>query len=351
MVEAIGRFADRKMRQVCRDADEEKQIPAELIQAGWEFGILSSTIPAHYGGFGEYSVLTGALAMEALAFGDLAITLNMTAPSLFAIPILLFGMESQKGSYLPRCCLDRPPKLTAALSEPTIQFDPRCLTATAHRENDVYHLNGSKSLVPLADEAEKILVYANERGQTQAFIVDRFSEGLKISGREKLMGINALPTYRFEMVDCQIPAEQKLGGDLGADFDQILDHSRVALAAAAVGVAKAGYEYAREYAKIRVQFGEAIAQRQSIAFMLAEMAIEVDAARLLVWEAAWKLDTGRDINCEATIMKYYVDKMVMKVADGVVQILGGYGYMREFPAELWLRNARGFASFDGLAMV
>lgn len=351
MVEAIERFADRKMRQAYREADEEQQIPAELIQAGWEFGILPSTIPVQYGGFGEYSVMTGALAMEALAAGDLAITLNMTAPSLFAIPLMLFGTELQKESYLPRCCLERPPKMTAAITEPTIQFDPRCLETTARGENDVYYLSGVKSVVPLANEAEKILVYANESGLTQAFIVDRLSEGLNIVSQEKLMGIKAMPTYRLEMVDCQIPADHKLGGDYGVEYDQILNHSRVALAAAAVGVAKAGYEYAREYAKNRVQFGEPIAQRQSIAFMLAEMAIEVDAARLLVWEAAWKLDLGRDINREATLLKYYVDNMVMKVADGVVQILGGYGYTREFPAELWLRNARGFASFDGLAMI
>ncbi len=351
MVEAIERFADRKMRQVYRDADEEQQIPAELIQAGWEFGILSSTIPVHYGGFGEYSVLTGALAMEALAAGDLAIALSLTVPSLFAIPLMLFGSELQKDSYLPRCCLERPPNMTAALTEPSIQFDPRCLELTARRESDVYYLSGIKSVVPLADEAEQILVYANESGSTQAFIVDRYSEGLKIASREKLMGIKALPTYRLVMADCPIPADQKLGGDHGVEYDQILNHSRVALAAAAVGVAKAGYKYACEYAKNRVQFGEAIARRQSIAFLLAEMAIEVDAARLMVWEAAWKLDLGMDINREATLMKYYVDNMVMKVTDGVVQILGGYGYTREFPAELWLRNARGFASFDGLAMV
>ena len=137
---------------------------------------------------------------------------------------------------------------------------------------------------------------------------------------------------------------------MGSDPRLLLSHSRVALGAAAVGVARAGYEYALEYAKQRVQFGEPIAHRQSIAFMLADMATEIDEARLLVWETAWLLDQGRDATQTATIMKQQVDRMVVQVADRAVQILGGYGYIREYPVELWLRNARGFAAFDGLAM-
>ncbi len=350
MVQSIGRFAQEKMRQVFREADEEEKVPDDLLQSGWDFGILSSAIPLQYGGFGEYSVLTGVLAFEELAYGDLAIALNLMTPSVFAVPIMLSGTDGQKQRYLPYCCSEHPPRLTAALTEPRIQFDPRCPETVAQRENGTYYLNGVKSLVPLALEAENFLVYANEGGMTQAFVLDRHSEGLAVLEKEKLMGIHALPMFRLKLEDCPVKPEQKLGGKSGIDFDEILNHSRVALAAAAVGVARAGYEYSREYAKNRIQFGEAVARRQSIAFMLAEMAIEIDAARLLVWEAAWKLDLGLKINQEATLMKYYVDRMVMKVADSAVQILGGYGYSREFPVELWLRNARGFASFDGLAM-
>ena len=149
--------------------------------------------------------------------------------------------------------------------------------------------------------------------------------------------------------NCRIPAGGRLGGDDGIDFDLILNHSRVALGAAAVGVARAAFEYARDYAKQRVQFGEPIAHRQSIAFMLADMAMDVDGARLMVWEAAWQLDQGQDATRACTVMKQYVDDMVLRVADAAVQTLGGYGYIREYPVELWLRNARGFATFDGLA--
>ncbi len=130
-----------------------------------------------------------------------------------------------------------------------------------------------------------------------------------------------------------------------------MNHSRIALGAAAVGVARAGYEYALDYAKQRVQFGEPIAHKQSIAFMLADMATDIDEARLLVWEAAWQMDQGNDITRDAALMKQRVDDIVVQVADRALQILGGYGYIREYPVELWLRNARGFASFDGLAIV
>jgi alkylation response protein AidB-like acyl-CoA dehydrogenase len=165
------------------------------------------------------------------------------------------------------------------------------------------------------------------------------------------MGIKALPTFLVTMNDVRVPAANKLGGEAGINFVDLLNHSRVALGAAAVGVARASYEYARDYAKQRVQFDEPIAHRQSIAFMLADMATEVDEARLMVWEAAWKIDQGQDPTKEAAVMKYHIDRMVLTVADRAVQVLGGYGYIREYPVELWLRNARGFASFDGLAMI
>jgi alkylation response protein AidB-like acyl-CoA dehydrogenase len=351
LLDAIGRFAEGPMRKVYRDAEEEREIPANVLQAGWEFGLIPSALPQDYGGLGEYSVVTGALAMEAFAYGDLAITLNMAAPGLVAYPLLLAGTEAQQAVYLPRFAEDRPPHMTAALIEPHVQFDPYRLKSTAVREGDGYVLNGVKSVVPLAEGAELVLVYADEDGRTQAFLVPGDSPGLAVGPRERLMGVSALPTYALRLEGCRVPAENRLGGDQGVDFGLILNHSRVALGAMAVGLAKAAYDYARDYAKNRVQFGEPVAHRQSIAFMLAEMAIDVDAARLLVWEAAWHLDRGHDATRDAAVMKHFVDDMVVRTADRALQTLGGYGYIREFPAELWLRNARGFASFDGLAIV
>jgi alkylation response protein AidB-like acyl-CoA dehydrogenase len=356
LADAINRLSNERIRKVFRDADEEGHIPADVVRAGWEMGLIPSSIPEAYGGFGEHSAVTGAIAMEEFAFGDLAVTFNIAAPGLVAIPVLLAGTDAQKETYLPQFCEETPPAMTAALTEPVIRFDPYKLGTKAVREGDSgvgdsYLLNGVKTMVPLADTADQILVYAQEDGRTQAFFVPHDTEGLEIGPREKLMGIRALPVHRLTLTDCRIPAENKLGGEQGIEFGRILNHSRVALGAAAVGLARAGYEYAREYAKNRIQFDEPIAHRQSIAFMLAEMAIDVDAARLLVWEAAWKLDQGQDATREATVMKNYIDHIVLNVADRSVQTLGGYGYIREFPAELWLRNARGFAAFDGMAIV
>ncbi|HUS93640.1 MAG TPA: acyl-CoA dehydrogenase family protein [Patescibacteria group bacterium] len=351
LVEAIEKFAANQMRKVYREAEEEGIIPGHLRQSGWDFGLLPAGIPEQYGGFGEYSVVTAALAAEAMAFGDLAISLAIATPALVGIPLLLSGTEVQKERYLPMFCEESPPSVTAAIIEPTIQYDPRELKTTADHLDGGYVLNGEKSLVPLASEADLILVYANENGNTQAFLVPGDADGLILGSADQLMGLRALPIYNISLQDCYVPAANKLGEEEGISFDLILNHSRVALAASAVGLANAAAVYARQYAKERIQFDEPIAHRQSIAFMLAEMAIEVDSARLMVWETAWKLDRGEDATKEATLMKQYVDQAVLRVADSTVQILGGYGYIREYPAELWLRNARGFSSFDGLAIV
>ena len=351
LTDAIARYANERMRKVFRDAEEDGRIPPEVVQAGWELGILPTGLPEAYGGFGEYTTLTGVLASEELAWGDLAIALNVMVPNLVAIPVMLAGTEAQKEAYLPQFCEDKMPAMTAALTEPIVKFDPYRLKTTAVRDGDDYVLNGTKTAVPLAETAELILVYANEDDQTQAFLVPADVAGLVIDKKARLMGIKALPTSMITLSDCRIPAENKLGGDEGIDFSLLLNHSRVALAAAAVGVARAGYEYALDYAKQRVQFGEPIAHKQSIAFMLADMATDIDEARLMVWETAWQMDRGEDVTRDAALMKQRIDDVVVQVADRALQVLGGYGYIREYPVELWLRNARGFVSFDGLAIV
>lgn len=347
----IRRFSEERVRKVFRESEEEATVPHDVVRAGWEIGLLPTGLPEEFGGFGEYSIVTGAIATEAFAWGDLATTLNVMAPNLVAIPILLAGNDAQKERYLPQFCDGEPPRMSAALTEPRIKFNPRRLETAARRDGENYVLDGIKSLAPLAEEATEILVYANEDGKTQAYLVPTDRDGVRVVERDELLGINALPTNQVHLDSVCVPSENRLGGAEGIDFDEILNHSRVALGAAAVGVARAAYEYALDYAKQRVQFGEPIAHRQSIAFMLAEMAIDVETMRLLVWEAAWKLDQGHDVTREAAVMKHYVDSRVLQTADRAVQILGGYGYMREFPVELWLRNARGFAHFDGLAII
>ncbi len=351
LVDAVRRYAERDLRKSLREADESGQLPDGLISAGWELGLIPSSIPETYGGFGEHSALTGVLFAEELAWGDLSAAINLLAPNLLVTPILEYGTDKQKQDLLPQFCDMEFVPATAAIIEPRLTFDPHNLQTTAVRQNGQYLLNGQKACVPLAADAKQILVYANENGQTQAFIVGSDAPGLSIGPREKNMGLKALPTYTLKLEDCKIDAANKIGGDDGINFAHLQSYSHVALAAMAVGVARASYEYALEYAKEREAFGEPIASRQAIAFMLAEMAIEIDATRLMVWEAAWMLDQGKNAVKEASMAKRYADDMVMKVTDGGLQVLGGHGYIREHPVELWLRNGRGFAVLDTVTMV
>jgi alkylation response protein AidB-like acyl-CoA dehydrogenase len=183
-----------------------------------------------------------------------------------------------------------------------------------------------------------------------AFLVERAAAGVTVGEREQNMGLKPLATYEVSFDKVRVPAAARLGGD-GAQIERILNHSRIALGALAVGMARGAFEYARDYAKERKAFGVAIAQKQAIAFILAEMAIEIDAARLLLWEAAWMLDQGQDASRECVLAKRYASNAALKVADNAVQVLGGHGYVRDHPVEMWLRNARGFSSFEGMAIV
>jgi alkylation response protein AidB-like acyl-CoA dehydrogenase len=353
LVEAIGKYAGNDLRTAAREAEEGGELPRKLIGKGWEIGLLQASIPEAYGGFGERSAVTGVLAIEEMAFGDLAGTLAVMTPSLFATPILLAGSEEQKQAYLPKVIAGEWSPYTAALIEYAFDFDPNSLKTTAILNGEEYVLNGEKAFIPFAQDAEAILVYANLDGQTQGFIVEKGVAGLTIGEeREKLMSLNALPLYRVKLDNVKVPVANRLGGASGHDFEPILASLRLATAATAVGVANAAFEYSMNYAKEREAFGVKIAQKQAIAFMLAEMRTEIEASRLLTWEAAWKLDTGKeDAFVEAYLAATGAADMAMAVTDRAVQILGGHGYIREHPVEMWMRNGRGFATFTGLAIV
>jgi acyl-CoA dehydrogenase len=352
IIETVRRYAAERLRPLAHDADETGTTPPEIITRGWDLGLLPSAIPEQYGGFGEaHSALTGALAAEELSHGDLAMALYLLTPNLFGIPVLHCGTEEQKQQWLPRLTDAAFVPYTAALVEPRWDFDPHALHTTAEREMDAYVLNGHKAYVPLAADARAFLVYAREGGATQAFIVEKGAGGLTVLERERHMGLRALPTYEVRLEDVRVPLAARLGGDGGCNAELLLNYSRVALAALAVGVARGAFEYARDYAKQREAFGRPIAQFQAIAFMLAEMAIELDAARTMTWEAAWMLDQGKQATRAAALAKQYADDAVLFVADRAVQTLGGHGYIREHPVERWLREGRGFSTFLGLAMI
>jgi alkylation response protein AidB-like acyl-CoA dehydrogenase len=345
--ETVASFAAEQIRPAARDADESGEIPRALVQHAWELGLVQSAIPESFGGHGDtLSAVTSALVCEELAWGDLSIAMHILAPRLVLYPVIELGSEAQQKEILPAYAGNDFVAGTAAMMEPDFRFDINELSTSAAKQNGDYVLNGHKCYVPLADDARHILVYARDDGNVSAFLVRRDTPGLTLVDREKNMGIKALATYELSLEQCRVPAAMRLTGDL----KPLHNRSRVALASMAVGVARAAFEYARDYAKERRAFGVAIAQKQAIAFMLAEMAIEIDAARLLAWEAAWKIDRGEDATREACLAKNYAASMTLKVTDDAVQVLGGHGYIRDHMVELWLRNGRGFSVFDGVAM-
>jgi alkylation response protein AidB-like acyl-CoA dehydrogenase len=345
--ETVASFAAEQIRPAARDADESGETPTALVQHAWELGLVQSAIPESFGGHGDVrSALTSALVCEELGYGDLSIALHILAPRLVLYPVIELGTEAQQKEVRTAYAGNDFVAGTAALMEPDFRFDANELSTSAAKQNGDYVLNGRKCYVPLAADARHILVYARDEGNVSAFLVPRDTPGLKVDEREKNMGIKALATYELSLEQCRVPATMRLSGD----FKPLHNRSRVALASMAVGVARAAFEYARDYAKERRAFGQAIAQKQAIAFMLAEMAIEIDATRLLTWEAAWKIDRGEDATREACLAKNYAANMALKVTDNAVQVLGGHGYIRDHLVELWLRNGRGFAVFEGLAM-
>jgi len=353
LLEAVGRYAENDLRPAGHDAEEEGVLPKKVVNKGWELGVLQASIPEAYGGFGERSAVTSVLATEEMAYGDLAGTLAVNAPSLFVTPILLVGTEQQKQEFIPPVIeMDWLP-YTAALIEFALDFDPLELKTTAKADGDSYVLDGEKAFVPFAKDAEAMIVYANLDGNTQGFIVPKGVAGLSVGEEaEKLMSLKALPTYRVKLEGVKVPKSNRLGGEDGHDFQPVLAAMRITLAALAVGVSRAAFEYSRDYAKEREVFGVKVAQKQAIAFMLAEMATEIEAIRMLTWEAAWKLDTGvEDAFTEAYLAATGAADMAMMVTDRAVQILGGYGYIREYPVEMWMRNGRGFATLIGLAIL
>ena len=231
-----------------------------------------------------------------------------------------------------------------------VQKDIAAAETTARRDGDAYVLDGRKCFVPWVDGGDAVLVVALEDDSPQTFRVPRDAPGLSATP-ERNMGLDALPTAELKLSGVRVPGSARLGGAAGADIGAILQRGRVGLAAAAVGVARAAYEIARDYAKEREAFGAPIATKQAIAFKLADMAIEIDGARLLAWEAAWKLDRGDDALREATLAIDQAQRVALAVTDGAVQVLGGHGYIRDYLPEMHLRNARGFSSFEALILV
>jgi acyl-CoA dehydrogenase len=352
--DTVGAFAREQIRPAARPADESGEIPADLVSQAWQLGLVQGAIPDNLGGNGDARLaITGSIVCEELAYGDLPIAVHLLAPRLLGFPVLEMGTDEQRERHLRPLAGPEFFAGTAALMEPRWDFDAAALATTARRDGKGFLLDGAKCLVPLAAESETILVWAanpEAPGKVDGFLVARRSNGLTVGERERNMGLKPLATYQLDFKGCHVDAEAVLGGG-NVDFRRVISQSRIALSAMGVGLAHAAFDYARDYAKERRAFGVPIATKQAVAFMLADMAIEIDAARLLVWEAAWRLDRGEDAYKEAYLARNYVAAAALKVTDNAVQVLGGHGYIREHPVEMWLRNARGLSALEGIATV
>ena len=349
--DTLQSFAREVVRPAAREADEKDHVPAEIVQKGWELGLVQTSIPEEHGGYGSgRSAVRSALKLEELAYGDLAIAMHLVTPRLFTVPLIVVGTQEQQKAWLPRFCSDEFTVATAAFVEPAWNFDAREPATRAERKGGDWVISGKKCLVPLADRAEAMLVYAKAGEGVGAFVVERGASGLTILPRERNLGIHALDTFPVVLEEVRVPTSHRLGGD-DVDVQPMIDAGRVATAALAVGVSRAAFDYARDYAKERKAFGVAIGRKQAIAFMLADMATEVDAMRLLAWEAAWRIDKGLPATRESYLARHYAAQASLKIADNALQVLGGHGYIRDHLVELFLRNARGFATLDGMAIV
>jgi len=350
IIDTVRQFAQNEIRPMARKSDEARALSGEVLAHAHELGLVANSLPEEHGGGGEHSAMTHALIVEELAWGDLAHAIAILSPGLLGLPVSLYGTAQQQAEILPGLTGPDLVPGSLALVEPSFAFDPFAPQLRAKADGDAYVLDGRKCFVPWLEGTRHILVIAGSDAGPLAFLVPRGSAGLSAEP-ERNMGLLALPTVELTFDSVRVPRSSVLGGDAGADVRAIVNRGRVALAAAAVGVARASFELARDYAKQRETFGVPIAMQQSIAFKIADMLTEIDGARLLTWEAAWLLDQGQDVTREAVLAQQKAQKVVLDVADGAVQVYGGHGYTREYLPEMHLRNGRGFSSFEALCLV
>lgn len=349
IIETVRQFAENEIRPHARVADEAGSPPQAILEAAHELGLVANALPEQHGGGGERSALTGVLIAEELGWGDMAIALAILSPGLVGLPVGEFGSESLQAQTLPGLLGDRFEAGSLAIVEPRFDFDVFHPQTTAKADGDEIILDGVKCQVPWLDGGRHVVVIATEADRLCGVVVPRDAPGLSTEPELK-MGLCGLPTVELTLSGVRVPKSARLEAD-DAGLRRLIDRGRLAVAATALGTARAAFEVSRDYAKERETFGQPIATRQAIAFKLADMAIEIDGARLLVWEAAAAMDRGDDASRLTTLAYDQTTRITLQVADGAVQVFGGHGYIRDYLPELHLRNVSGLASFEALALV
>jgi alkylation response protein AidB-like acyl-CoA dehydrogenase len=345
--DAMHEFAEASLRPRARACDEASSLPDEVLDEVHQLGLISTQLPESFGGGGERSPVTSALLLEELVWGDAGLALAAFAPAAFAFAVADHGTDAQKRELLPLFSGSKFHAAALAAIEPGPASDAALPRTLAEPKGQGFVLSGSKRFVPLADRASHFLVIARNNGGTDAFIVPRDAAGLRVTEPDPKLGLRALPTAGLELERVEVPGTARLGGAAGCDVRRILDSGRAAIAAALTGLSRGVLDYALPYAKDRVAFDQAIAQKQAIAFKLADMHIEIESMRWLAWTAAAHLEHGRPATRAAHHAHAYAGEQAMWIADEGVQVLGGHGFIREHPVELWYRNARTLSVLEG----
>jgi len=345
-------FAEEVIRPVSRHYDSTGEWAEPVFRQAWEQGILQCCVPKEWGGPG-LSHLEETIFFEEIGWGCAGFFTSLSCNGLATMPLRLAGTGEQQLKWFPRL-LEAPRFAAFALSEPTAGSDVSAIACTAVKRWDAYVLNGTKCYCTCGDVADFIIVFATvdpdkgARGIT-AFIVPQNTQGMKIGKVMEKMGQRASRQVELHFEDAVIPEENRLGAE-GTGFTlamRTLDRTRATVAAGAVGLARAAFELALEFAKVRVQFDTPIINHQAVAFMLADMAKKLEAARLLTWQAAWMADNKLKNAKQSAMAKAFATDTAMEVATDAIQILGGHGYSTEFLAEKFFRDAKLMQIYEG----
>jgi alkylation response protein AidB-like acyl-CoA dehydrogenase len=344
---AFSSFATERLRPAALEADAACAAPGEVLAQSRELGTLLLAIPEAFGGVvSERSTVTAVLAAEALGYGDLGLGLACLAPAAVSTAVSLWGDADQQSRYLPPFTEVDAPAATFAVTEPRALFDPFALRTRARREGGDLILDGEKSLVPLAASAELFLVAVDLDGSPALVLVESGTDGLTVSP-EPAMGIRAAATGRLHLDAARVPATSLLGGGDLAVYPEAIHRARLGWCALSVGTAKAVLDHVTPYVNERHAFGEPISHRQSVAFAVADIAVELEGMRLTTYCAASLADRGEPIGRATALARTLCAQKGMDIGSTGVQLLGGHGYVKEHPVERWYRDLRAVGALEG----
>ena len=350
--ESLARFSDVEVASISRSADEAGNPPEDFYDKTAELGLALLSIPEAYGGAGmPRSPIANMLNAEDLGRGDMSLAIGALTPLSFVNVVLDQGTVDQQDRYLNAIADEKFKVGSIALMEPRATFEYSSLATIAIKNGSDYIISGEKSMVALAEDALFLLVVAQlESGEPAAFVVEKGAEGLSVE-KEDFMGLRPLGLYRVSLTNVLVAGSARLGGEKEFDVQRLVDLGSIGLSAAAVGCCQSVLDYVIPYVNERVAFGEPISNRQSVAFMVADMATELEAMRLMVYRAASRAEQGLDFHKEAYLARVLVAERAMEIGTNGVQLLGGHGFTREHPVELWYRNLRSVGILQGVAVV